>query len=141
MALEVAFCMSVRITRKVPGSVVIRSTGLLDMLYKPSELSEQLGLPLRTIRTWAKLGMPHHRDSQNHLWINGTNFARWLQSFRTQRPRVKLAEDEAFCLRCRSRVKLLQPVVSYRTRPPRLSGLCPLCGGKVNRGVKRDPSA
>lgn len=128
------------VTRKLSHRAITRVAGLLDMLYKPSELSAELGIPLRSFQGWAKIGMPHQRDSSGHLWINGIEFGGWLVAKHTHRPRFQLAKDEAFCMRCRRRVKLLQPVVSYRTRPPRLSGICPSCGGKVNRGVKRDLS-
>jgi hypothetical protein len=140
-SVEVRNNPSKGVPRRLSRLAVTRATGLLDMLYKPSELSAELQVPLRTVREWAKIGMPHQRDSRGRLWINGIEFGEWLQAKNTQRPHFKLAKDEAFCLRCRRRVKLVHPVISYRVKPPLLSGDCPLCGGKVNRGVKRDPSA
>ncbi len=126
------------VTRKVPRVALIRAARLLDMLYKPRELSAELGVPDRTIREWAEQGMPHDRDGRGRIWINGVAFSRWLQTRQTERVRFMLAKDEAFCVRCRRRVKLLNPVVSYRTKPPLLTGSCPDCGHRVKRGVKRD---
>lgn len=129
----------IRITRKLPVLVIWRARGLLNMLYRPSEISKELQVPVQTVRGWAKReGLPHQSDPRGRIWINGLEFAQWVERRRSTRPRYQLEKDEAYCMRCHCRVKLLNPVISYSVKPPLLSGLCPRCGGKVNRGVKRD---
>ncbi len=125
---------------RIPKTVIWRAPGLLDMLYTPSEMSAELDVPARSIREWVKFGMPHQRDDRGHLWIHGTAFAKWVDETRRGRPRQKLESDEAYCLRCRRRVKLLNPEVCTDVKPPVLSGKCPNCGGTVNRGLWNDLS-
>jgi excisionase family DNA binding protein len=61
----------------IPHSVIVRAPGLLPMLYKVRELAQELETSRRTIRRWARRGMPHERDGRNHIWINGEEFAQW----------------------------------------------------------------
>jgi len=56
---------------KLPHSVIVRAPGLLPMLYKVKELAGELGISPRTIRKWARRGMPHQRDGKGHIWIDG----------------------------------------------------------------------
>ncbi len=128
---------SVEIRRKIPRTVIIRAPGLLNMLYKPSELEVELEIPAYTFRTWTKHGMPFQRDHRGRLWINGVALASWVETVQRHRPRLKLKDDEAFCLRCHDRVKLTDPVISHSVKPPLLTGICPRCGGVVNRGIRR----
>jgi len=45
---------------------------LLDMMYKPSELAEEVGFSLQQVyRVYVPGGCPVERDSRNHIWING----------------------------------------------------------------------
>ncbi len=125
------------LTRKMPYQVIVKAPGLLDMQYKPTELANELGIDVRAIREWTKNGLPHQRDHQGRLWINGRELAKWVNLHR-QRPGFTLAANEAYCLRCRRKVKLLQPTISYSVTPPLLRGKCPRCSGDVNRGLKSD---
>ena len=52
------------------------------MLYSPSELEEELGVPARTIREWLGKGLPCQRDAQGHLWINRQELAAWINTMR-----------------------------------------------------------
>jgi hypothetical protein len=60
---------------RISHAVIVKAPGLLPMLYSPSELEEELGVPARTIRDWLKSGLPHERDAGGHIWINGQAFA------------------------------------------------------------------
>jgi hypothetical protein len=136
--VEVISKLSVRITHKLPSSVIVRSSALLDMLYSPNELADELVVPARSIREWITKGLPYQRDRRGHLWVSGRELYQWVETTRSVRPRCPLGSDEAFCLRCRRRVKLVNPIVSDRVTPPLLTGTCPHCGTTVNRGVKSD---
>ncbi|MFQ5961268.1 MAG: DUF5679 domain-containing protein [Candidatus Methylomirabilales bacterium] len=85
---------------------------------------------------WVKAGAPHERDARGHIWIHGRAFAEWLDSKRRPRSRRSLSPEQGYCLRCNQTVQMENP------RPRKIDGLtlltgsCPNCGGKVNRGIK-----
>lgn len=125
---------------KIPHSVIVRAPGLLPMLYKVRELAEELDISRRTIRRWARRGMPHQRDGRNHIWVNGEEFARWVEEQRCTNRGPKLGDDEGFCLRCRQAVRLVSPVRQTDGKVTLLQGTCPRCGAIVNRGVEHGES-
>ena len=120
---------------KIPHCVIVRAPGLLPMLYKVRELAEELDTSRRTIRRWARSGMPHQRDGRNHIWVNGEKFARWVEEQKGTDRGPKLGADEGFCLRCRQAVQLVNPVLKSDGKMPLLQGTCPRCCATVNRGV------
>ncbi len=126
-----------RASVRPPRSAVIRAPGLLPMLYTPSELADELGLTAPAIRDWLDRGLPHQRDERGRLWINGTDFAAWLErARRTGRSRA-LAEGEAYCVKCRRPVKPADPVCRVNGKAAVLFGYCPQCGTAVFRGARR----
>ena len=127
---------------KLPHAVIVRAPGLLPMLYRPRELAEDLGVPPTTIKGWIKLGAPAQRDRRRHLWVNGSEFADWVETMRLARQNGKkpMGEDEAYCLGCRKPVKLRNPRRSAKGRLVLLSSECPNCGSTINRGSRNDQS-
>lgn len=120
---------------RFPHSVIVKSPGLLPMLYKVSELAQSLSVPDRTLRDWLVAGAPHFRDHRNNLWINGREFADWVVNFRKKQRRQKLRQGEAFCLRCNQPVKMTE--VSTQVKQGKLvmiRGKCPVCGCQICRG-------
>ncbi len=85
---------------KLPYSVVVKSTGLLPMLYTVRELAEEISIPERTLRDWLANGAPHTRDHQSHIWIEGQAFAGWVQSQCQEFPVNQLQKDQGYCLAC-----------------------------------------
>ncbi len=122
--------------RKLPHSVIVRAPGLLPMRYSPSELARELGVPARVVRGWLKRGMPHERSPQGHLWIDGRACFRWLEAERKDSTKHALGTGEAFCFGCNRPTAILDPVRRTGGKWIRLSGSCPVCGSKVNRGVR-----
>jgi hypothetical protein len=120
--------------------IIVRAPGLLPMLYSPRELEQELGVPSRIIREWIKKGMPYQRDPQGHIWINGAKFAEWVVGVRKGRLRMPLEPDEAFCLKCKMPVKLINPRESHRGKLVLIQGKCSHCGSAVNRGKHFDQS-
>ncbi len=117
---------------KIPLPVIVRTPGLLPMLYRLRELAEDLGVPYRTLWVWLMVGLPHQLDARGHIWINGEYIKQWMASNR-KKPRVKLADGEARCLRC-GLVKLLDPeVIPVKGKLYHLRGKCPNCGSIVSR--------
>jgi hypothetical protein len=126
---------------KLPHCVIVKSPGLLPMLYKPAEIAEELGIPPRTVYDWLyEAGAPFQRDNSRHLWINGREFLEWIEQNRkkkSDRPRLK--SDEAYCLRCKTAVQLINPVrTPVKGRLYMIRGICPQCGITINRGDSDD---
>ena len=82
---------------KLPHSVIVKSTGLLPMLYTVRELAEEISIPERTLRDWLSHGAPHTRDRLSHIRIDGQAFAGWVQIRRTKSHGARLKRDEGYC--------------------------------------------
>ena len=132
--------MEVRIHRtKLPHNVIIKAPGLLPMLYTPREICEELGIAESTLRDWLQIDVPHQRDNRNRIWINGEEFARWVNNQRKPKVTNKLNEDEAYCLRCNQVSKLLSPQIQpIKGNLVLIKGTCANCGAVINRGAHRD---
>src|SRR6266498_3376462 len=120
---------------RLPHSAIIKSPGLLPMLYTVSEISTALDVAERTLRDWLSVGAPHIRDPRGHIWINGREFADWFINMRAPKRETKLRDDEAFCMRCNKPV--LMTDVSVKAMQGKLiliRGTCPNCGCTINRG-------
>ncbi|MBS3909274.1 MAG: hypothetical protein KGZ93_06565 [Actinobacteria bacterium] len=132
--------MEVRIHRtKLPHNVIIKAPGLLPMLYTPREICEELDIAESTLRDWLQIDVPHQRDNRNRIWINGEEFARWVNNQRKPKVTNKLNEDEAYCLRCNQVSKLLSPQIQpIKGNLVLIKGTCANCGAVINRGAHRD---
>jgi hypothetical protein len=119
----------------IPHYVIVKSPGLLRMLYTVRELSTLLRVPNRTLRDWLKLGAPHSRDARGHLWINGLEFAGWIKGQRKPKRASKLKRNQAYCLRCNQIVKMVDPkIFRIKGKLVNVRGRCPVCGCTINRG-------
>ena len=132
--------MEVRIHRtKLPHNVIIKAPGLLPMLYTPREICEELDIAESTLRDWLQIDVPHQRDNRNRIWINGEEFARWVNNQRKPKVTNKLNDDEAYCLRCNQVSKLLSPQIQpIKGNLVLIKGTCANCGAVINRGAHRD---
>ena len=132
--------MEERIHRtKLSHNVIIKAPGLLPMLYTPREICEELDIAESTLRDWLQIDVPHQRDNRNRIWINGEEFARWVNNQRKPNVTSKLNEDEAYCLRCNQVSKLLSPQIQpIKGNLVLIKGTCANCGAVINRGAHRD---
>lgn len=122
---------------KIPHKVIVRAPGLLPMLYTLKELSSSLGLPYNTLRGWLSAGAPSEKDDQGRVWINGELFAAWVKNQKPVKTKGKMARDEGYCLRCNQKILIQNPEIqTVKGNLKRLRGLCPVCGGIVNRGIR-----
>lgn len=126
--------------RKFPHQVIVRAPGLLPMLYSPMELGHELGISPRSIREWAKQGLPHSREGMR-IWVDGRECADWIERERKMESTHRLGPDEGYCVRCRKPVPLTQVREVKKGKMLRWSGTCPACGSTVNRGGRIDQSA
>jgi len=80
---------------------------LLNMMYKPSEIAEEIGFDKRNFyRVYIPLGLPHERDNNNRIWINGIVFKDWINALYIK---TKMDNKEAFCLSCKKSVEIVNP--------------------------------
>ena len=121
---------------RIPHGAIVRSPGLLPMLYRPGELAEELGIEARDVREWAHRGLAFSRDGRGNIWINGDDAKAWVQGRHRGRRKAGLAANEAFCFGCRQVVVMSAPKESVNGGMRVLSDHCPHCGTRVNRGVR-----
>ena len=119
---------------KIPHDAIVRAPGLLPMMYKTRELADELGVDQKTITRWAQNGAPHERDGKGHIWIHGHLFASWIESQRKSRSRKVLLRDHGYCFGCHQIVKMEDIIERRSAKLILLTGICPYCGRKVNRG-------
>lgn len=123
---------------------IIRLPRLLDMLYTPAELAEEIAVNVDTIyRTYLRNGLPHIREKKR-VWIHGKTCAEWMRrQVRKKKRAIRLPDGYAYCLHCRSTVGF----DAHTSRPVNpnllvLSGPCSVCGQPVHRfqSAKSNPS-
>jgi hypothetical protein len=120
---------------------IVRLGRLLDMLYKPSEIAEEIGVIPDTIyRSYLPAGLPHTRDDDGTIWIHGPAFAAWARETISQKraKRAGLPDGHAWCLKCNQAVPLINPTVKPSNHYLELlQAACPNCGRTVNRARAR----
>jgi len=124
----------------VPHSTIVRAPGLLHMRYTTNEMAEYLGCSPRSLREWTHIGLPHEQDARKHLWFIGTDVRDWVNNMRQYRlKKTNLSVQDtksAYCLKCRAKVEIVNPLLVSSGKHNLLKGSCPQCGGTVNRGIK-----
>ena len=130
--------VSRNVIKKFPHLVIVRAPSLLAMDYKIQEIVEELGVPNSTLRDWLNKGAPHYRDRRGHIWINGAEFAKWVEIQHKKPKKKKLADDEALCFRCNRAVKLINPlIIPIVGKLINIRGKCPQCGCVINRAGRQ----
>ena len=116
---------------RLKGYQRMRLGKLLNMLYKPSELAEEIGFTTRQIyRVYIPAGCPHERDTKRNTWINGIDFVAWYEA---TYPKQTLGEHEAFCLTCKKAVEMINPKKKKKDKLTYWVCNCPTCGRKLTR--------
>jgi hypothetical protein len=120
---------------------IARLGRLLDMLYRPAEIAEEIGVTVDTVyRSYLPAGLPSTRDAQGSIWIHGPAFASWARETiaRKKSKRKPLWEGQAWCVRCNRPVDMHSPVIRPLNRVIELQvSSCPICGTTINRGRRR----
>lgn len=120
---------------RLSGEQRNRLARLLDMLYTPSELADEIGFTTRQVyRVYIPAGLPHIRDEKRRLWINGKAFREWINLVYQKQA---LKPNEAFCLTCKQAVKMLEPERKQEGRLYYYLCTCPKCGRKLARIITR----
>ncbi len=106
---------------------------LLDMMYTPGELAEEIGINVnRVYMVYIPGGCPCERDDKRHIWINGRAFRAWFEEVYAKR---KLEKGETFCLTCRKAVPLVNPERNQKGGTIYDLSFCPFCNRKLTRIV------
>lgn len=120
---------------RLDGNQKNRLAKLLDMMYSPSELANEIGFTKRQIyRVYIPLGCPHQKDEKNHLWINGKLFRDWVRDLYKKR---SLKTNEAFCLTCKKAVLMVGKVRKQKGRLFYFQCKCSNCGRVLIRIITR----
>ncbi len=108
---------------------------LMEMMYRPSEIAEEIGVTAETVtRNYLPNGCPFERDKNGNIWIHGLSFAAWVRSVQAQRKQGRLEDGQAWCLRCEKAVPLDKPKLRFKGRYVVIfQGKCDACGSKINR--------
>jgi hypothetical protein len=128
---------------KIARGNVMKLQRLLHMKYKPSEVAEEMGVTVETIRrSYLPAGAPFENDAQGNIWIVGDVFAKWVvdhaKTHRRKAPKMVMERCQAFCVGCNQIVTLLNPKIEKPNARGTaiLKGKCPVCGKKANRFCK-----
>ena len=106
---------------------------LIDMLYSPVELANQIGFSRRQVyRAYIPLGCPHERDKTGKVWINGRAFRKW---YKLTYKKVIINPDDVYCLACKRIVPIVNPVNKNKGNYHYLLMTCPECGKKVSKAI------
>jgi len=108
-----------------------RVKGLLNMMYTPKELAEDIGINLDQVyRVYIVEGCPHLRDKKNHILINGIDFKNWYEE---RYKKTKLEKDQAYCVSCKRIVSIENPEIARSGSLIFYLAKCPFCGNKATR--------
>jgi hypothetical protein len=122
---------------RLDGKQRNRLKGLLNMMYRPSELAEEIGIDQNQVyRVYVPLGCPHERDRNRHLWINGENFREWYQdTYKQYQPK----EGEVYCPSCKVYRIMGNPEHHFHeeTKTAFDIFICPECGKKASKFAGR----
>ncbi len=103
---------------------------LFDMMYKPKELAEEIGIDVSQIyRVYLEMGCPHERDRRNHYWINGKALYEWYDH---TYKKLKLMPGEAYCKTCNKAVKLVNTIITEKKGAHYQLGNCANCDRKIS---------
>lgn len=129
----------------LPRAQYIKMGRLLNMMYRPVEIAEEIGVNPDTIyRSYLPAGAPHTRDAKGNIWIHGLSFAAWAKETVSKKKaeRRGLPEGYAWCMKCNQAVPLTNP--AYRKINHYLELMqapCPGCGKTINRARAREKGA
>ena len=116
-------------------SVIIRSPGLMPMLYRPLEIQQALQIDSRELDNFIREGLPSHKDSSGEIWINGEEFSDWVNQKRARNPIPTLGKNEALCFTCRKAVVMEDSSITDQVGGHLRKGRCCICKSIVYKGV------
>ena len=120
---------------------IVKLSRLLNMLYKPSEIADEIGVSTDTVyRCYLPAGLPHTRDRKGNIWIHGPAFVSWARETISQKKskRHGLPDDHAWCMKCNRAVELIHARIVFSNRYIEIvQAHCPDCSTLINRAQAR----
>jgi hypothetical protein len=111
---------------RLNGSQRNKVKGLLNMMYSPKELADEIGINKNQIyRVYLPLNCPHEKDSLGRISFHGLSFRIWYENLYRK---VRLEKNQAWCVSCK---KIVDVSDSKRYTKGRLIydlSACPICG-------------
>jgi len=86
--------------KAISRAMARRSIRLLDMEYKPSEISEELACRQEWVMLAIRNNAPSRKDESGRYWIHGEKFAAWLDEAK-RKERVKIQSNKCYCVGCK----------------------------------------
>lgn len=118
---------------RLNGSQRNKVKGLLNMLYTPKELAEEIGInPDQVYRVYLPAGCPHSKDHRGRISINGSEFKAWFEENFKKR---KLENNQAYCVSCKKAVEIIDPERIKDGNNIYLLSVCPSCGKRITRFI------
>lgn len=108
-------------------------------VYTAAEAAVLLGRTPRTVRRWITEEGLHAARERRPWLIDGRDLKRFLDDW-DRAKQVTLAENEFYCLPCRSARVPAFALVEYVSDTPalgRLQGFCPACEREIYRAINR----
>lgn len=127
---------------KLKRNLIMKSSKLLDMEYKTSELAAVLEVNSDYLRKQIIRGLnaPHRKDAAGHIWINGQKFHQWIQTYQKEFNSVKsakkMADREFYCVSCRKRVIPDDFTIGLNAKNVFRVAQCPECGREIRKYLK-----
>lgn len=116
-------------------SVIIKSPGLMPMLYRPLEIQQALQIDSRELNNFIREGLPSHKDPSGEIWINGEEFSEWVNKKRERNPIPTLGKNEALCFKCGKAVIMEDSSMTNKVGGHLKKGRCSTCQSVVYKGV------
>jgi len=116
-------------------SVIIRSPGLMPMLYRPLEIQQALQIDGRELNSFIQEGLPCHKDPSGEIWINGEELSNWVDEKRKRNPTPALGSNEALCFKCGKAVIMENCSMTNQVGGHLKKGRCSTCQSIVYKGV------
>ncbi len=118
---------------RLNGTQRNRVKGLLNMMYTPSELSEEIGFSKNQVyRVYLPAGCPCKKDQHNRILIHGSSFRDWYD---TTYKKIHLEKDQAWCVSCKKVVSVSNPDRKQKGRTVYDLYTCPVCGKRLAKIV------
>ncbi len=118
---------------RLNGSQRNKVKGLLNMLYSPRELAEEIGIEKDQVyRVYIPEGCPHVKDKMNHILINGISFKDWYQEKYAKKP---LEKNQAYCVSCKRVIEMHNPEIVKKGNLIFYLSVCPNCGKRTTRFI------
>jgi hypothetical protein len=116
---------------RLDGKQRNRLKSLLDMMYKPSELAQELGINIDQVYSvYLPLGCPNKRDGKRYIEINGREFKDWyIKNYQ----KAKVETDETFCKTCKKPVKIVNGSIVKKDKLIYILSSCPNCGRRLSK--------